>query len=235
MESYLLRGVEVATNVPKNLNDLFIPPSAISITQWIAPEIIAFFGSIIVFIVLKRSSAEDVPEGDTEGGIHQNHQHFDVDNDLSPEKWKLLIGAGKVLSLLALCATGAIQPSVLSFVYYLVFLGAATWWGCNKELERCELISMIHAACQCHFSVLQRLRRAFANHGLVPLRTYHGVSHLSESLAAGSAYAQLDDSEVGDRLTKVFAFFFNCLYPSGFWDCLPSTRRHATTLQTFES
>lgn len=120
----------------------------LSITQWIAPEVISFFGSIIVFIVLKRASAEENIEADPLEAGNQNQQ-FEVDNDWSPEKWKLLIGAGKVLSLMALCATGALQPSVLSVVYYIVFLGAATWWGCNKELERCEMNSHVPRTMSC--------------------------------------------------------------------------------------
>lgn len=99
----------------------------------------SFFGSIIVFIVLKRASAVDVIveaiNGDSLEAGNQNPLP-DADDELSLEKWKLLNGAGKVLSLLALCATGALQPSIPSLVYYIVFLGAATWWGCNKELER---------------------------------------------------------------------------------------------------
>lgn len=97
--------------------------------------------SIIIFFVLKRASGVTVEaiNGDVTEGGNQN-QIADTENDVSPEKWKLLIGAGKVLSLAALCTTGALQPSILSVVYYIVFLGAATWWGCNKELERCEKI-----------------------------------------------------------------------------------------------
>lgn len=115
--------------------------SPISITQWLAPEVMSFFGSIIVFLVLKRASSSDVIAETRNGGALEagNHNQLpDADEELSLEKWKLLNGAGKVLSLLALCATGALQPSIPSSVYYIVFLGAATWWGCNKELERCE-------------------------------------------------------------------------------------------------
>lgn len=102
----------------------------------------SFFGSIIVFIVLRRAAGANVQaiNGDALETGNQS-QMLAADNEVSPEKWKLLIGAGKVLSLLALCATGALQPSIPSLVYYIVFLGAATWWGCNKELERCEMIS----------------------------------------------------------------------------------------------
>lgn len=110
--------------------------SALSITQWIAPEVISFVGSIVVFIVLKKASTVEVQE--SEDGEQPPLAPVELENELSPEKWQLLLGVGKVVSLIALCVTGALQPSVLSFVYYAVFLGAATWWGCNRELERCE-------------------------------------------------------------------------------------------------
>lgn len=115
----------------------------LSITQWLAPEVMSFFGSIIVFFVLKRAAGPppEAINGDALEGGNQNQQPDDKEeNEVSPEKWKLLVGAGKVLSLIALCCAGALQPSIPSLVYYIVFLGAATWWGCNKELERCEII-----------------------------------------------------------------------------------------------
>lgn len=89
-----------------------------------------------MFIVLKKASAVEVHE--SEDGEQPPPVPVELENELSPEKWQLLLGVGKVVSLIALCVTGALQPSVLSFVYYAVFLGAATWWGCNRELERCE-------------------------------------------------------------------------------------------------
>jgi hypothetical protein len=123
--------------------------SALSIAQWLSPEVISFFGVIFVFIVLKKASEpNEIPNPTDESGEApppqptERQQSVELENELSPEKWKLLLGVGKVVSLIALCATGALQPSVLSFVYYAISLGAATWWGCNKELERCEKITV---------------------------------------------------------------------------------------------
>lgn len=115
---------------------------AISITQYLAPEVISFVGSIVISIVLRKSSALNVENlnGDANGVdsaptsiqpiLPESEQEFTL------EKWRVLMRAGKIISLLVLCATGALQPSALSVVYYFVFLGAATWWGCNKQLER---------------------------------------------------------------------------------------------------
>lgn len=98
-----------------------------------------FVGSIVVFIVLKKASGANVPTANGGDPLEAGTPTI-ADNipELNPEKWKLFVGVGKVLSLLALCLTGALQPSIPSAIYFIVFLGAATWWGCNKELERCE-------------------------------------------------------------------------------------------------
>lgn len=156
----------------------------------------SFFGSIIVFIVLKRASGVAVIveaiNGDAlEAGNQPAPPTVEAENEVSLEKWKLLIGAGKVLSLLALCATGALQPSVPSVVYYIVFLGAATWWGCNKELERCEIIvPKFTSLARCHDELTkihfqQSFWRRFTNHRDVYHRTPYGIPRLSKSLATG--------------------------------------------------
>lgn len=119
--------------------------NAVSITVWLAPEIISFIGSIIIFIVLKKGSKINVEaalNGNANGeeASYNNHQpqlqQQLPDTEINIEKWRILVRTGKVLSLLALCATGALQPSALSVIYYLIFLGSATWWGMNKQLER---------------------------------------------------------------------------------------------------
>lgn len=113
---------------------------ALSITQWVAPEVISFVGSITIFIVLRKSSTLIVENlnGDGIDSAPTSMQPIlpEYEQEFTLEKWKVMIRAGKIISLLVLCATGALQPSALSVVYYFVFLGAATWWGCNKQLEK---------------------------------------------------------------------------------------------------
>lgn len=38
--------------------------------------------------------------------------------------------------LLALCLAGILRPSVEGGVYFIVFLSAATWWACCRELQK---------------------------------------------------------------------------------------------------
>ena len=154
----------------------------------------SFFGTIVVFIVIKRASgvnSEHVIGGDGVESANQESQPNNTENEVSPEKWKLLIGAGKVLSLLALCATGSLQPSLPSFIYYLVFLGAATFWGCNKELERCEIIfSNFHI--QRNFHVMtSKLMNTFRAFGIVLRVTlFFIVGHLTAFLAYQNPWPQ---------------------------------------------
>lgn len=107
---------------------------AVSITQWIAPEVISLLGSSFVLFLLTRAAKASSIEATIEESDH--NRQTDAENSVSPEIRKNLESVGKVMSLMALCATGALQPSILSFAYYIVFLGAATWWACNKKLGR---------------------------------------------------------------------------------------------------
>lgn len=125
--------------------------SALSIAQWLTPEILMFLGSIIVFVILKRAcrEASALDSVNVETSSYQNEkpeanppstpnviEPDEMGHGFSLEKWKVALNIGKFLSLITLCVAGAIQPAVPSFIYFAVFLGAATWWGCNKELER---------------------------------------------------------------------------------------------------
>lgn len=38
--------------------------------------------------------------------------------------------------MITLLLAATLRPSVPGVVYFIVFLGAATWWACFKELEK---------------------------------------------------------------------------------------------------
>lgn len=108
---------------------------AVSITQWIGPEVIALSASIIALFILRQTAKSD--NKTIESG---NHAHpANAENKNNPGNRKTLANLSKAMSLVVLCATGALQPSVLNFVYFAVFLGASTWWACNRKLERCVM------------------------------------------------------------------------------------------------
>jgi hypothetical protein len=94
-------------------------------------------GSISIYTILRlinKSNTSD--ENDSEIVETRNGDVLKMQDNGSSTKWLILSNVAKILSLATLCVVATIQPSVLSFIYFLVFLGAITWWGCNQELER---------------------------------------------------------------------------------------------------
>lgn len=55
---------------------------------------------------------------------------------LSVEKVNFLTGLGKFLTFTTLLLAAVLRPSIPGGVYFLVYLGAGTWWACYKELNR---------------------------------------------------------------------------------------------------
>lgn len=50
--------------------------------------------------------------------------------------------------LASLCVAAALKPSLEAGFYFLVFLGTATWWACNKELRKgfavlCRIVMVV--------------------------------------------------------------------------------------------
>lgn len=43
---------------------------------------------------------------------------------------------GTYVVLASLCCAAALKPSIQAAFYFLMFLGAATWWACNKKLRK---------------------------------------------------------------------------------------------------
>uniref|UniRef100_A0A182QXP0 Piezo-type mechanosensitive ion channel component n=1 Tax=Anopheles farauti TaxID=69004 RepID=A0A182QXP0_9DIPT len=131
------------------------------VVYWLAPEVILGFGVIIVHIVLRKLTGVVVPrrrkprrgaeangaaDGDTEQGTASSVEECPTADTaeecepqsslISPERLPFFTKLGVLLSMCMLCIVGIIQPSAVSGVYFIVFLGAASWWACYKQLDR---------------------------------------------------------------------------------------------------
>jgi hypothetical protein len=107
------------------------------IILWSYPEVVMFLTSIIIFILLKKFSAEsEVTNEIYLASVQLQAISVESGSIAAVDNSQVLKHVARVLSVIALCVTGSLQPSVLSLVYFIVFLGAATWYACNKELER---------------------------------------------------------------------------------------------------
>ncbi|XP_049282322.1 piezo-type mechanosensitive ion channel component isoform X9 [Anopheles funestus] len=126
------------------------------VVYWLAPDVILIFFGFVIYFVLRKLTGVIVPRrrrgvdatnarDDTEQGTVSSVQESttaDADESepqtslISPERLPFFTKLGVLLSMCMLCVVGIIQPSALSGVYYIVFLGAASWWACYKKLDR---------------------------------------------------------------------------------------------------
>lgn len=80
--------------------------------------------SVLVFVTMRSLNKEDLT----------NPQH--PRSSPGAESIAMTKQFGTFLAMVTLLLAAAIRPSIPSAVYFIVFLGASTWWACFKELDR---------------------------------------------------------------------------------------------------
>ncbi|XP_053696010.1 piezo-type mechanosensitive ion channel component isoform X3 [Sabethes cyaneus] len=111
------------------------------VVYWISPEIIMSFTAVIVFVILRKLSADSTGSGQVPASPSSLEAPEVLSlrcdpNPVSREKLAFLTKFGVLLSVAMLCLAAVLQPSVPSGIYFIIFLGSATWWACYKELNR---------------------------------------------------------------------------------------------------
>ncbi|ETN60225.1 hypothetical protein AND_008154 [Anopheles darlingi] len=125
------------------------------IVYWLAPEVILACTALGMLIVLRKltgvvgprrrrgrngASTADTAEQGANISVQESCATTTEDElqsvVVSPERVPFFTKLGILLSMCILCVTGVLQPSALSGVYFLVFLGAASWWACYKQLDK---------------------------------------------------------------------------------------------------
>ncbi|XP_052864339.1 piezo-type mechanosensitive ion channel component [Anopheles cruzii] len=121
------------------------------VVYWMAPEIILAISTITILVVLRKltgasggrrptNATPDATEQGTNSSLHESVVTAEDEPPgsavVSPERLPFFTKLGVLLSMCMLCVAGVLQPSAPSGVYFLVFLGAASWWACYKQLDR---------------------------------------------------------------------------------------------------
>ncbi|XP_059615886.1 piezo-type mechanosensitive ion channel component isoform X4 [Phlebotomus argentipes] len=109
--------------------------SALSVIVWIAPELVLLLASTGVYFILKMMANGQAAPSEGAGDEGQRDEAAD-EPSYTVEKYNVICVAAKVLSMAALLLASVMRPSVPSGVYFLMFLGLATWWACYGKLER---------------------------------------------------------------------------------------------------
>ncbi|XP_011312853.1 piezo-type mechanosensitive ion channel component 1 isoform X3 [Fopius arisanus] len=122
---------------------------------WLIPEIVALPVTIVVFVLTKKFTWKSP---DAEGSNRHPEpgptakQSLDANNKII----NFLGGIGSYIVLASLCCVSSLNPSVEGGFYFVIFLGAATWWACYKELKKifAGVCRLLMAVVVLHIAVL---------------------------------------------------------------------------------
>ncbi|XP_071867857.1 piezo type mechanosensitive ion channel component isoform X2 [Bombus fervidus] len=122
--------------------------SAWEIFFWLTPELIVLPASIMVYLICRFLSRKNVTDEEDNASLRRNDEAAKKSADSTVKIINFLGRIGTYVVLASLCITAALKPSVEGGFYFLVFLGAATWWACNKELRKgfailCKLVMVV--------------------------------------------------------------------------------------------
>ena len=133
-----------------------------------------FIVSLVVFILCRKFIPRQTPNDDDPNLSHAE--------SLSSVKTRIIQTTvlvnlvGQFLVVLLLATSGIAYPSVISSIYFLTFLGVATWWSCYKSLGR-------------KFAVFRILLLIYSGANLMILYLYQ-FQFFQEALAPEDFYAR---------------------------------------------
>ncbi|XP_053604167.1 piezo-type mechanosensitive ion channel component isoform X3 [Plodia interpunctella] len=90
--------------------------------HYLAPELLMTVTSVVVYMVVQKVTVL------TSEGL--------VRKDMNYQRYPMLTSAGKYLCLILIMFSGILRPNVVSGIYFLVFMGAATAWSLGQPLNR---------------------------------------------------------------------------------------------------
>ncbi len=144
---------------------------AANIIRVVVPDIAMFIVSLVVFILCRkfipRTSDRDEPSPSDASSLGSVKTRV-----IRPTVIINLLGQFLVVLLLA--ASGIAYPSVISSLYFLTFLAAATWWACYKAVGRkfavCRVLLLIYSGA--HLVLLYLYQFQFFQVALAPQDFY---------------------------------------------------------------
>ncbi|XP_057329611.1 piezo-type mechanosensitive ion channel component isoform X5 [Microplitis mediator] len=126
---------------------------------WLLPEIVTLPIMITLYCLCRRFTSESYQQDPENSSIQDQHLQSSLTKFAEERNTKIINFLGRIgtyIVLASLCYTATLSPSVEGGFYFLVFLGAATWWACNRELVRnfaivCRIVMVVVV---CHIVVL---------------------------------------------------------------------------------
>lgn len=117
------------------------------ILLWFLPDVVMFISTVVVFVLLRKmiirpqaATSVEAPPAIEPPKTKRNGINFE---EVSPETLLIMKQIGTFLAMVTLLLAATLRPSVPGSVYFIVFLGAATWWSCYRELSKLVLIKIV--------------------------------------------------------------------------------------------
>ncbi|XP_043288582.1 piezo-type mechanosensitive ion channel component isoform X3 [Venturia canescens] len=103
------------------------------IVFWLLPEIIAFPTTIAMYLLCKRTTWEPHKEDDESSTVQPAKK---IHDDANAKVTNFLGTIGTYVVLGSLCCVSSLTPSVEGAFYFIIFIGASSWWACHRELRK---------------------------------------------------------------------------------------------------
>ncbi|XP_043493596.1 piezo-type mechanosensitive ion channel component isoform X2 [Polistes fuscatus] len=115
---------------------------------WLTPELILLPITIVIYVICRFLTQNKRNEEEEDVSIQRTNDSAKKPEDRTTKIINFLGRIGTYVVLASLCCTASLKPSVEGAFYFLVFLGAATWWACNKELRKgfailCKIVMVV--------------------------------------------------------------------------------------------
>ncbi|XP_043467300.1 piezo-type mechanosensitive ion channel component isoform X5 [Leptopilina heterotoma] len=115
--------------------------SVFEIFYWLAPEIIILPTTLLIYYFCRQLTRVPTIEENAQRSTKKTE-------DRSAKVINLLGSVGTYVVLASLCWTASLKPSVEGGFYFVVFMAAATWWACNRELLKgfaivCRIVMIV--------------------------------------------------------------------------------------------
>ncbi|XP_015433608.1 PREDICTED: piezo-type mechanosensitive ion channel component [Dufourea novaeangliae] len=115
---------------------------------WLTPELVVLPTTVAVYFICRSLTQERVSDVEDDASLHRVANTSRKTEDNTAKIINFLGRIGTYVVLASLCIVSALNPSIEGGFYFLVFLGAATWWACNKELRKgfavlCRIVMVI--------------------------------------------------------------------------------------------
>ncbi|XP_018346601.1 PREDICTED: piezo-type mechanosensitive ion channel component isoform X2 [Trachymyrmex septentrionalis] len=147
---YFLQNCEFLEKLFRHIGFVRLDNASVwEVFYWLAPEFIVLPTVLVVYFICRVLTQRRASVEEDETALHQeNNLQRNKTEDSSTKIINFLGSIGIYVVLVSLCCVAALKPSIEAAFYFLVFLGAATCWACNKELRKgfsviCRIIMVI--------------------------------------------------------------------------------------------